>query len=64
MRTTLDIPETLINEALKITQSRTKTELIKLALENIIQKNKLMALKDFRGKLDLNIDLDSLRKRQ
>ena len=38
MRTTLDIPETLINEALKITQSRTKTELIKLALENIIQK--------------------------
>ena len=41
MRTTLDIPEGPINEALRITQSRTKTELIKLALENIIQKNKI-----------------------
>ncbi|HEM49166.1 MAG TPA: type II toxin-antitoxin system VapB family antitoxin, partial [Caldithrix sp.] len=59
-----DIPETLINEALKITQSRTKTELIKLALENIIQKNKITDLKKFKGKLDLNIDLNSLRKRQ
>ena len=64
MRTTLDIPETLINEALKITQSRTKTELIKLALENIIQKNKIIDLKKFKGKLDLNIDLNSLRQRQ
>ena len=64
MRTTLDIPEGLINEALKITQSRTKTELIKLALENIIQKNKILGLKKFRGKLDLDIDLNSLRNRQ
>jgi Arc/MetJ family transcription regulator len=64
MRTTLDIPEELINEALKITHSRTKTELIKLALENLIQKNKIKALKRYRGKVDLEIDLDSLRKRQ
>jgi hypothetical protein len=63
MRTTLDIPEGLINEALKITQSRTKTELIKLALENIIQKNKIMSLKEFRGNVDLDIDLNILRKR-
>ena len=41
MRTTLDIPEGPINEALRITQSRTKTELIKLGLKNIIQKNKI-----------------------
>ena len=45
MRTTVNIPEGLINEALKITKSKTKTELIKLALENIIQKNKIMGLK-------------------
>ncbi|MCF8260971.1 MAG: type II toxin-antitoxin system VapB family antitoxin [Melioribacteraceae bacterium] len=64
MRTTLDIPEGLINEALRITQSKTKTELIKLALENIIQKNKIMELKKYRGKIDLDIDLDTLRKRQ
>jgi Arc/MetJ family transcription regulator len=64
MRTTLDIPDDLIIEALKITQSRTKTELIKLALENIIQKNKIQNLKRFRGKIDLEIDLNTLRKRQ
>ena len=64
MRTTLDIPEGLINEALKITQSRTKTEVIKLALENIIQKNKIKGLKKFKGKFDLDIDLNTLRNRQ
>ena len=40
MRTTIDIPEDLINEAMKVTNSPTKTALIKIALYNIIQKNK------------------------
>ena len=64
MRTTLDIPERLINRALKITRSRTKTDLIKLALENIIQKDKIQILKKFRGKVDLDINLNALRKRK
>lgn len=63
MRTTLDIPESLIREALKITKSKTKTDLIKKALENIIQRNRIRRIKDFKGKVDLNIDLDVLRKR-
>lgn len=63
MRTTLDIPEELISEALEITHSRTKTELIKLALENIIKQNKILGLKKYRGKLDLDIDLNILRQR-
>ena len=48
---------------MKITASPTKTELIKIALRNIIQKNKIQQLKSFKGKVDLDIDLDSLRKR-
>ena len=64
MRTTLDIPERLINRALKITRSRTKTDLIKLALENIIQKDKIQILKKFRGKVELDINLNALRKRK
>lgn len=63
MRTTIDIPENLINEAMKITKSPTKTELIKTALLNIIQKHKLQSLRNFKGIVDLNIDLDSLRQR-
>ncbi|MBL1215510.1 MAG: type II toxin-antitoxin system VapB family antitoxin [Ignavibacteriae bacterium] len=64
MRTTLDIPEKLMLEALRVTKSKTKTELIKLALENIIRKNKISDLKKFRGKVDLDINLDSTRKRK
>ena len=32
MKTTIDIPEDLINEAMRVTQSPTKTELIKNAI--------------------------------
>jgi hypothetical protein len=64
MRTTLDIPENLINEALKITKSKTKTDLIKKALENIIQKNKIRNIKNYRGKVAIDIDLNTLRKRR
>ena len=63
MRTTLDIPEDLITEALKLTHSRTKTDLIKLALESIIKQNKILGLKKYRGKLDLDLDLNVLRNR-
>lgn len=64
MRTTLDIPENLLLEAMKITHARTKTEVIKFALENIIQKNKIQNLKKYRGKVVLDINLDVLRKRK
>ncbi|MFQ5651247.1 MAG: type II toxin-antitoxin system VapB family antitoxin [bacterium] len=63
MRTTIDIPEELINEAMRITKSSTKTELIKNALYDIIQKNKIQALKNYKGKIDLDIDLNSVRNR-
>ena len=63
MRTTIDIPEDLINEAMRVTQSPTKTELIKNALYNIIQKNKIKSLKNYKGKIDLNIDMNVSRDR-
>ena len=63
MRTTIDIPEDLIKEAMRITKSPTKTELIKKALYNIIQKNKIKLLKNYKGKIDLDIDLNIIRNR-
>lgn len=63
MRTTLDIPANLINEAMEITHAKTKTELIKIALENIIKQEKINKIINFHGTVDLEIDLDSLRKR-
>jgi len=63
MRTTLDLPESLIDEAMSLTNAKTKTDLIKLALQNLIQKEKIRDLKNFFGKVDLEIDLDQLRSR-
>jgi hypothetical protein len=63
MRTTLDLPELLIDEAMALTQSKTKTEVIKTALLNLIQKEKIGGIKKYYGKLDLEIDVDVLRDR-
>jgi len=63
MRTTIDIPEDLIKEAMRITKAPTKTALIKNALDNIIQKDKIKSLKNYKGKIDIDIHLDSIRDR-
>lgn len=63
MRTTLNLPENLLQEAMKLSNKKTKTDIIVYALENIIQREKIKELKSFRGKVDLNIDLCSLRNR-
>jgi len=63
MRTTIDIPEELIREAMKLTKSRTKTALIKKALADIIRKHKIQGLMAYKGKLDLKIDLNTVRDR-
>ena len=62
-RTTLDIPEDLIKEAMKITGAKTKSALIKTALEDQIKRLKRKRLIYFKGKINLDIDPDSLRKR-
>lgn len=63
MRTTLDLPEKLVDEAMRITKSKTKTELIKNALEGIIVRENIRGLKEYYGRVDLDINLDTLRKR-
>lgn len=64
MRTTLDLPEALVREAMKVTETKTKTKVIIAALEDLIRKSKISDLKEFKGKLDLEIDMDSVRGRQ
>ena len=63
MRTTLDLPEKLLSEAMKITSTGTKTGVIILALRELIRKSKITDLKKYRGKIDLDIDMDELRNR-
>jgi len=63
MRTTLDLPENLLNEAMKVTHANTKTAVIIKALEELVRKSKISDLKKYRGKIDLDIDLDEIRDR-
>jgi hypothetical protein len=64
MRTTLDLPKNLIAEALKVSRKKTKTALIISALEDVVRKNRIQEIKRYKGKVDLEMDLDSLRDRK
>ncbi len=64
MRTTLDLPEDLLLEAMKVADVKTKTRVITIALEELVRKSKISALKKYKGKVDLNINLDELRDRK
>ncbi len=64
MRTTLDLPEDLLREAMKTTHIQTKTKVIITALEELIRKSKISGLKEFKGKVDLDIDLNTIRGRE
>ena len=64
MRTTLDLPEDLINEAMKVSKINTKTKVIITALEELVRKSKISELKNFKGKVDLDIDMNAIRGRQ
>src|SRR6056297_2426818 len=63
MRTTLDIPKELIDEAMKATGAKTKSQLIKDALQAAIDLVKRKRLITKKGTVDLHIDLDRIRDR-
>jgi len=62
MRTTIDLPEELLNEAMKVTGARTKTMTICLALQELIRKKQMMKILDYRGGIDLDMDTKTIRK--
>lgn len=64
MRTTLDLPESLVSEAMKVSNSKTKTSVIIQALQELVQKSKIAPIKNYKGKLNLSINLDELRNRK
>jgi Arc/MetJ family transcription regulator len=63
MRTTVDLPEDLLIEAMSLTHIKTKTDVIKEGLNTLIRKEKTKNLRKYKGTVDLNIDLNKIRKR-
>jgi hypothetical protein len=62
MRTTMDLPKDLLEEARKLSGTKTKTGAVILSLQKLIESKKIDKLRALRGKLDLNVDLKQLRK--
>ena len=63
MRTTLDLPDVLMQAAMKVSQQKTKTAVIITALQDLVRKNRLQALRQFRGRVNIDLDLNAVRKR-
>jgi len=64
MRTTLNLPDNLMEEALRITRFRSKKDVVIHSLRELIRKKRLEELKDMKGKIDLEIDLNRSRRRK
>ena len=63
MRTTLDIPEPLIDEARRALGFKSKTDTVVLALKELIRRRRIEDLKDLMGHVRLDIDLARSRRR-
>lgn len=56
MRTTLDLPEGLVEEARAVLGYKSKTDTIIFALKEIVRRDRIEELKDLIGKIDLDCD--------
>ena len=64
MKTTLDLPVNLLDEAMRAGKCPTKTATIITALERMVRSAKLARLQQMRGTMpDFAIDLDTMRGR-
>ena len=63
MRTTLDLPVELVEEARAALGFKSKTDTIVLALRELVRRRRVDDLKDLLGRVDLEIDLSKSRRR-
>ena len=61
MRTNIVIDDQLMADALKLTGLKTKREAVELGLKTLIRLKKQEKIKNFRGKLQWEGDLDDMR---
>jgi len=63
MRTTLDIPDELLDEAQRLLQFKSKTDTVIFSLRELIRRKRVEELKALAGSIKLDIDLDRSRRR-
>jgi Arc/MetJ family transcription regulator len=61
MRTNIVIDDELMRQVLKLTGLRTKREAVELGLKALLRLKHQEAIRNYRGKLDWQGDLDDMR---
>ena len=61
MRTNIVIDDQLMAEALRLTQLKTKREVVDLGLRTLLRLSQQEEIRRFRGKLDWQGDLEAMR---
>ncbi len=63
MRTTLDLPIELIDEARRALGFKSKTDTVILSLRELVRRRRLDDLKTMLGRVELDIDTERSRRR-
>jgi len=63
MRTTLDLPEELVDEARRALGFKSKTDTVVLALRELVRRRRLDDLKALMGRVRLDVDVPRSRRR-
>jgi len=61
-RTNIDLNEKLINEAMKLTNKKTKKDLVNYAVEELVRKLKRKKILELEGNVDWIGNLEETRK--
>lgn len=62
MRTNIEIDDALMDEVLRVTGLATKREAVELGLRTLLRLHRQKDIRAFRGKLQWDGDLDTMRK--
>jgi Arc/MetJ family transcription regulator len=63
MRTTLDIPEDLLEEARSALGFKSKTDTVIVALRELVRRRRLDEIKELYGRLNVEVNLPRSRRR-
>ena len=63
MRTTLDLPVQLVDEARALLGFKSKTDTIIVAVRELVRRKRLEELRDLQGRVHIDVDLPRSRRR-
>lgn len=63
MRTTLDLPDDLVDNARAVLGFKSKTDTVVYALREVVRRGHIDGLKALFGKVHIDLDLDKVRGR-